>query len=69
MDARPPVMRSRSPGPRTGPSSTMQAKLPVSSPVTPLKGPNSPLVPVGMSPKAERPSEATDSSVGPNGQN
>ena len=68
MDARPPGTRSRSPSPRTGPSSTVKAALPVSSLVTPPKAPNSPLMPVDTSPKAECPNEATDSSVVPNGQ-
>ena len=68
MDARPPVMRSWSPSPRTGPSSTIKTTLSVFSPVTPPKAPNNPLVSVGMFPEAEYPNDAIGSSVGSNGQ-
>ena len=67
MDARAPVMQSWSPSPLTGPFSTIKAALPVFSPTTPPKDPNSPLVSVGTFLEAECPNEATGSSVGTNG--
>ena len=68
VDARPPVMRSRSPSPRTGPSSTIKVVLSLFSPVKLWKVPNSSLVSVGMFPQSECANEATGSFAGPNRQ-